>query len=152
MSCAKLTLPVLFLVGTILTGCSSRSTDAPFERAPVMGTVTLDGELLEAGVVRFIPTDGTTGPQTTAVVERGLFTLPADFGPVVGTHRVEIESLDTGGLAMDDEQAFVRLQSGELMPEVDIVRIPPAYNERSKLIVTVPESGTSELNFELASN
>ena len=100
---------VLLTVG--VAGCAGTG-DAP-PRAPVMGLVTLDGELLNTGVIRFVPADGTTGPQTTAVIDRGLFTLPAEQGPIVGTHRVEIVSTDTGGLAMDDEQALATARGAD---------------------------------------
>jgi hypothetical protein len=132
-----------------LVGCAGTG-DAP-PRAPVMGLVTLDGELLETGVIRFVPAQGTTGPQTTAVIDRGMFTLPVEHGPIVGTHRVEIDSTDTAGLAMDDERALERLASAPNKQKLDIVRVPVRYNEQSKLIARVPESGTSDLNFELVS-
>lgn len=117
-----------------------------------MGTVTLDGELLETGVIRFVPAEGTTGPKTTAVIQGGVFTLPADHGPLVGRHRIEIESTDTGGLAMDDEHALERLQAEARKPHIEIVRVPAAYNQRSRLVAEIPEAGTSDLNFELVSN
>jgi hypothetical protein len=132
------------------SGCAGTSGHAP-PRAPVMGFVTLDGELLEQGVIRFVPTEGTTGPKTTALIDRGMFVLPADHGPVVGTHRVEILSTDTGGLAMDDEQALVRLSQSPQKQKIEIIRVPGIYNKQSRLVAQVPESGTSDLNFELVS-
>jgi hypothetical protein len=117
-----------------------------------MGLVTLDGELLEQGVIRFVPTEETSGPQTTARIDRGIFVLPAEFGPVVGTHRVEIHSTDTGGLAMDDEAALVRLSQSPQRQTFDIVRVPAVYNKQSRLVAQVPEAGTSDLNFELVSS
>lgn len=135
----------------LLAGCASTSSEAP-DRAPVMGLVTLDGELLEQGVIRFIPTEGTSGPQTTAVIDRGMFTLPAEYGPVVGRHRVEIKSTDRGGLAMDDEEALARLQAAKEKPKIEIVRVPEVYNRNSTLVAEVPRTGTSDLNFELVSS
>lgn len=133
-----------------LVGCTGTSIERP-PRAPVMGLITLDGELLEQGVIRFVPAEGTTGPQTSAVIDRGLFTLPAEHGPIVGTHRIEIVSTDTGGLAMDDEQALARLSAAPQTPKIEIVRVPAIYNEHSRLVAQVPENGTSDLNFDLVS-
>ena len=142
----------LVLLAACLAGCSGSATEEPPLRAAVMGTVTLDGDLLETGVIRFVPTEGTTGPQTTAVIEGGVFTLPAEHGPLVGRHRIEIESTDTGGLAMDDEHALERLQSQAGQPQIEVVRVPAAYNQHSTLTADVPAAGTSDLNFELVSN
>jgi hypothetical protein len=143
----------LGLISVLLAaaGCAGTSGNAP-PRVPVMGLVTLDGELLEQGVIRFVPTEGTTGPQTTGVIDRGIFVLPAEHGPVVGMHRVEILSTDTGGLAMDDEQALARLAAAPQRPKIDIIRVPAIYNKQSQLVAQVPESGTSDLNFELVSS
>jgi hypothetical protein len=141
---------ILFVVAAG-TGCGHAAKDAP-QRAPVMGMVTLDGELLEQGAIRFIPTGGTSGPQTTAVIDRGLFRLPKDFGPVIGRHRVEIQSSDTGGFAMDDEQALERLQAQRPQTPIRIVRVPPVYNERSRLTAQVPPACTGDLNFDLVSS
>lgn len=136
----------------VTCGCGGSPAEAPPARAAVMGTVTLDGDLLHQGVIRFVPTNGTHGPQATAVIDDGVFILPVEFGPVVGTNRIEIESTDTGGLAMDDEQALERLQSAAKRPQIEVVRVPAAYNRDSKLIADVPPSGTSGLNFELVSS
>lgn len=143
-------VPVL-LAAAGVAGCAGTSGNVP-PRAPVMGLVTLDGELLEQGVIRFVPTQGTTGPQTTATIDRGLFTLPAAQGPIVGTHRIEIVSTDTGGLALDDEQALVRLSRSLQIQKIDVVRVPAVYNRQSRLIARVPESGTCDLNFDLVSS
>ena len=117
----------LLCIAMLGVGCGGRPDDEPV-RASVSGMVTFDGEPLSEGVIRFIPTEGTTGPQVTGVISNGAFELPESHGPVVGTHRVEINSTDTGGLAMDDEEALVRLSSEKRRPRIKIVQIPPIYN------------------------
>ena len=139
----------LFVAGC-LSGCGRAVEDEPV-RAAVMGTVTLDGDLLHRGVIRFVPSDGTHGPQATATIDDGIFTLPAEFGPVVGTHRVEIQSTDDGGFAWDDENALERLQAAPTKQHIEIVRVPEIYNRHSRLTARIPEAGTGDLNFELVS-
>jgi hypothetical protein len=134
-----------------LAGCSSSGAEN-VERAAVSGIVTLDGSPLPSGVIRFIPEGRTTGPQTTATVSNGSFMLPDDLGPVVGKHRIEIDSTDLGGLEPDDEQALDRLRAEKTRKRIEIVRIPPVYNRQSKLTVHVPPEGRFDLTFELVSN
>lgn len=133
-----------------LAGCGT-SDAKKLQRAGVAGTVTLDGAPLQNGIVRFIPTDGTKGPQTTAVVTNGSFELPDDLGPIVGTHRIEIDSTDTGGLEMDDETALERLQTSRTRKKIEVVSIPPVYNTQSRLTEDVPADGRADLKFDLAS-
>lgn len=140
----------LILASVGLCGCSSVS-DAPFERADVSGTVTLDGELLDEGFVRFVPIEGTTGPKVTAPIDRGLFILPPELGPVIGRHRVEIESTDDGGLAMDDEEALERILAQQGKPRIDIVRVPAAYNKQSTLTAEISAQTPNDFNFQLVS-
>ena len=53
---------------------------------------------------------------------------------------------------MDDEQALARLAAAPQRPKIDIIRVPAIYNKQSQLVAQVPESGTSDLNFELVSS
>lgn len=134
-----------------LSGCGAEESEIP--RAAVRGTVQLDGVPLEEGVVRFVPDpqQGTHGPKTTVPVKEGQFEVPDEFGPVVGTHRVEIESRDDGGYALDDEHAFERLRA-EGRRRIDVVRIPQVYNTRSQLTARVDPEGPNEFDFTLTTS
>ncbi len=144
---ARLSAIGLLLLSVItVCGCGGSSRDQ-LPRASIAGTVTRDGSPLTTGVIRFVPTAGTSGPQTTAVITDGKFSLPAEQGPVVGNHRVEIESTDTGGLVMDDEQT---LQAEKRPPKIRVVVVPPIYNLASQLAAIVPEGGASGLSFVLS--
>jgi hypothetical protein len=138
----------LLLIATLF-GCGGSDEDA-LTRASVEGSVLLDNQPLQAGVVRFVPIDGTPGPKTSVVVSAGRFSVDSDHGPVVGTHRIEIESTDNGGYAPDDEEALQRLEaSGSL--QLDIVQVPAVYNDHSTLTETVTEDGDNQYEFTLSS-
>ena len=130
----------------LLVGCGSKP-EGPL-RASVTGSVTLDGEPLKAGVVRFQPVEETSGPQTSINIVDGKFDVDEQSGPVVGQHRVEIESSDDGGYAMDDEEAFKKLQEQGIR-KIEVVKVPPQYNTRSTLQETVAEEGPNTFKFDL---
>lgn len=136
------------LVALTFHGCSS-GREGP-QRAEVKGVVHLNGQPLEKGVIRFIPDGNTTGPQATVPIQNGKFAAEDRFGPVVGFHRVEIESTDDGGYAMDDEQAIQKLRKAGIK-KIEVVKVPAVYNERSTLQQVVTESGPNEFQFYLIS-
>lgn len=142
-SCAALALLLLSL-----SGCGSRDDGPP--RAGVSGAVNLDGQPLKEGVIRFIPDGESTGPQATVPVQGGKFEAEGSFGPIVGTHRIEIESTDDGGYAMDDEQAIQQLRKAGIK-KIEVVTVPAVYNQRSTLIETVTASGPNQFQFNLVS-
>lgn len=125
-------------------------TIPPPPRAAVKGTVLLDDAPLPAGIIRFVPKDETPGPKLSAPITGGEFTLPAELGPWVGTHRVEIESTDLGGLAPDDETAVARLQA-QGIKRIERIEIPPSYNRLSTLEATIVADQENELEFKLSS-
>lgn len=132
----------------ILCGCGG-STEKEFSRAAVTGEVTLDGQPLVEGIIRFVPIDGTPGPKTSVPIADGKFNADEEFGPVVGTHRIEIESTDDGGYAMDDEQALEELQKSKSRPQIHVVIVPAVYNTRSTLKETVRAESTNSYTFSL---
>ncbi len=127
------------------TGCGSRGP----VRVPVRGEVTVDGDKLKAGVIRFIPTGSTKGPAAVATIRDGLYEFSASDGPVVGSHRIEIEAIDQYGFALDDEQAFAE------NVEKKRKRLPPNpihenYNRRSTLTADMKCDGNRKLDFPLS--
>lgn len=131
-----------------LTGCSSSDE---YPRAAARGIVTLDGDPLSQGTIRFIPDGDNEGPQATATIHEGIFNVPADFGPIVGTNRIEIISTDDGGFAEDDEDAIKRLKA-EGIKKIEVVRVPVQYNKRSTLTKSITAEGENDFTFELVSN
>ncbi|MFG0332026.1 MAG: hypothetical protein ACF8TS_01565 [Maioricimonas sp. JB049] len=145
---ARRLVPLVVLA--FVSGCGDASGGGALQRAAVSGTVTFNGQPLSEGFVRFVPVDGTPGPKTSVPVSQGRFEVEADRGPVVGMHRIEIQSTDDGGYAMDDEDALRRLRESGVK-RIDAIRIPPAYNARSTLMEAVTAAGKNEFRFELNS-
>lgn len=127
-------------------GCSRSGSTLP--RAAVSGVVTIDGRPLPRGMVRFIPTDDARGPKTAVPVTVGLFSVDAEHGPVVGRHRIEIESTDDGGIAFDDETALQQLKARSASAP-RVLRVPPEFNVRSRLTVSVTDAGSNEFQFAI---
>jgi hypothetical protein len=141
-------LPVILVAVAALCSCGcSRERPGPL-RVAVQGTVTLDGAPLAQGVVRFVPIEGTPGPKTTVFVTDGKFAADEAHGPVVGRHRIEIESTDDGGYPLDDETAPQRLREAGIK-RIDLIRVPEIYNSRSTLVEVVTEAGPNEFQFQL---
>lgn len=132
------------------SGCGGAGDTGP--RASVAGTVLLDGVPLSAGIIRFIPLNSPYGSaaMTSAMVRDGLFGAEGDNGPLVGENRVEIESTDDGGFALDDEAALEQLKAAG-RTRVDVVVVPERYNRRSELTRTITADGSNHFLFELKS-
>lgn len=143
---------VLLATGLLLAsviGCGGG--DAGPARAAVEGVVTLDGQKLAAGVVKFIPTatGKNVGPAVLATVKEGAFQLSRSEGPVVGKHRVEIESTGHYGFEIDDEAAYAKSfqeKKGQALPPNPI---PEIYNSKSTLTEEVKADGPNKFEFRL---
>lgn len=144
---AGLALPLLAL-SLVATGCGKG--DGPV-RAAASGRVSLDGAPLRAGVVRFLPTGVTEGPAAAATVKDGAFELQPLEGPVVGTHRVEVEMIDDWGFPADDEAAFVRHFEQSPRSKRPPNPVPDIYNRRSMLTAEVKADQPNEFDFQLHS-
>jgi hypothetical protein len=125
---------VIVMALLALAGCSGSST-----QGTVHGTVTLDGQPLKTGTVRFVPADGRS-QTATADVKDGKFTAPVSLGEmqvefsapkVIGQRKV----YDTPDSPMVDDVA-------ELLPE--------RFNVKSKLRITV-RKGSQDETFSLQS-
>jgi hypothetical protein len=123
----------LFLLAAI-AGCSEQA-----DQATVTGTVTLDGQPLAAGEIRFAPADGQSST-AGATISEGKFT--ASVPP--GEKKVQISAPKvTGKKKMYDTPES---------PTVDIVQelLPARYNVQTELTISVG-NGTQEEKFDLKS-
>jgi hypothetical protein len=133
-------------------GCGGGEQD-PFERYPVTGTVTLDGEPLSDATILFVPMTGVTGPKVMLPIVDGAFTAAASHGPVLGSHRVEIRLTPDEAFAHDDEEKWQELQR----QRVRVARpasLPVIYNEQSILKADIEKPAGEQpqtLTFELKS-
>jgi hypothetical protein len=134
---------------TLLAGCGSDTT--LLKRSAIEGRVTLAGQPLPAGTVAFIPAEPAKGPTVFATIREGQYELSQADGPVVGPHRVEINSslgFDPTAGANDREEALtahLRAQG----PIVPPSRIAEKYNRRSHLTAVVTENGPNTFDFPL---
>lgn len=128
----------LALLGLAVVGCGGGTGTVP--RGAVDGTVTLGGTPLADGVIRFLPTDGTTGPMVETEIRNGGFSLPKATGPCVGTQRVEIVSFRKTGKKIVNEG----VESEEIVQVV-----PERYNTASELTVTIVAGANALQPFEL---
>jgi hypothetical protein len=133
------------IASLVIAGCGG--SEGPL-RGTVAGNVTLDGTPLKSGVIRFIPTGQTKGPAAAATIKEGAYALGRDEGPIVGTHRVEIEATDYTDFAIDDERAYAQ-RAAQGKPAIPKNPVPEIYNSRSQLTAEVPAEGNQTLDFRL---
>ncbi len=146
--------PIVFsaicLISALPVGCSSKADPFVETRQEVAGFVTLDGEPLKEGRIGFVPVEGTPGPKTSVKIEHGTFLIESQYGPVAGTHRIEVESTDDGGYARDDETALKHLKENNIK-KIDVILVPEKYGTSSPLKAVVKENGPNEFEFQLES-
>jgi len=133
----------------LLTGCGGKTGPV---RAAVEGTVTLDGRGLAAGVIRFVPAEGNSGPAAGTVIKDGAYKLAEGEGPIIGRQRVEIEATDHLGFEADDERAYataVTERKGKPLPKNPV---PDRYNRQSTLEADIKADDPNKYDFALTSD
>jgi hypothetical protein len=138
----------LLLAVFAIAGCGSAGTD--IDRHIVSGMVTLDGKPLEGGTIQFSP-----GPDVQPAIfsgtsiENGTYRLPSKGGLPPGTYQVSISSAPPPAATSpsDPEEAMKAAENAKPVVE----RIPPQYNLRTELTITVKDAGETTANFELKS-
>jgi hypothetical protein len=131
MACTRGLLVALI----VCAGCSS----AESATGTVTGEVTLDGQPLKTGLIRFVPADGKTPTADTTITD-GKFTAVVPLGE----KKVEISAPKVvGKLKMYDTPDSPVVEQTKDM-------IPQQYNVRTTLTLTV-QKGTQEKKFELKS-
>jgi hypothetical protein len=146
-SCLRGLMGASFLI-SLMAGCSG--PEGPVRNA-VAGNVTLDGVPLGLGVVRFIPRDENAGPGASSQVIGGEFQFTDEDGPVIATHRVEIEATDFQGFEIDDEAAFAAKTQETGKSPLALNPVPTVYNSASILTATVTDADDQTFQFDLKS-
>jgi hypothetical protein len=125
------------LLAPALAGCS-RGGPA---KVVVVGEVRYNGAPLPNGEIRFIPTDGTTGPVSGGTITDGKYVAEGKGGVPVGKHRVEIRSYRPIRNAAIDQSA-----EGGCTEQF----LPSKYNGESTLTATVSAgNAATDVNFDL---
>jgi hypothetical protein len=140
--------PCILLLIIVSAGCAAR-TKGPV-RVAVQGQVTIDGEPLETGLIKFIPSGVTKGPVAVLPIKKGIYKCNPSEGPVQGAHRVEIApGLDEAlaGLAANPKAFEKHLrESGNT---VHTPPLPQRYNRQSTLAAEITPGGQRTFDFEL---
>lgn len=124
---------VLVLGLACLGGCGSGGGG----QATVSGEVTVDGQPLKEGMIRFVPADGKSTPADTTIKD-GKFTTTV----TPGDKKVEITAPKVvGKMKMYDTPDAKTVDKIEEL-------IPPQFNVESKLTWKV-EKGSQEKKFDL---
>jgi hypothetical protein len=129
-------------------GCGGAPTDdRPLQS--VTGLVTLDGQPLARGLIRFEPSSPEATTAGGAMIERGEFALDRDAGLVPGNYRVSITGLgpETPAPADGSEQA-PGPETGKAAPKEPV---PARYNARSTLTAEVGGDRVNTFEFPLTS-
>ena len=127
-----------------LAGCFLLFSGCGKPGPSVVGTVLLDGDPLPSGRIRFVPVEGTRGPDAGAVIEEGKYSVGQGLTP--GKYRVEIHGV---------KESTLRKERDPILPvyliPAAIEAVPPVYNTKSRLIQAV-EAGVNTLDFDLTTN
>ena len=131
---------VILLAATLVAaGCR----DPGPTRGGVAGTVSLGGQSVAEGVIRFFPLGdgiGSDGP-----IIAGSYAIPAERCLSTGTYRVEISALKPTGRQIPDLDAG----PGDMKDEV-IETIPARYNRESELRIDFDPAAVQPHDFQLA--
>jgi hypothetical protein len=116
-----------------LPGCADAG------RVAVEGTVTYDGQPVQAGVIAFVPAGGQGLSSGGSIVD-GKYHIPAKYGPRTGPYRVEIRWAKPTGQKFKSETGALleRTQEG----------LPAKYHDESRLTANL-KKGVNTVNFDL---
>lgn len=123
----------------VLTGCSTGSG-----RVAVRGRVTLDGEPVDKGHIRFMP-EFDNGVPAAIQVLGGSYAFDERDGPKPGKYRVILNCEKPTGNKIPDLKSPKKHLIDELKEA-----IPAKYNSSSTLLVVIQRS-SHELDFDLKS-
>jgi hypothetical protein len=132
---------VLVAAPVFLAGCFGS------DRCAVEGTVTLDGQPVDGGIIEFLPLDdapGQTRGAAHADIKGGKYAVGRDGGPTPGKHKVSIRWLKKTGRMVD-----VAGDVGNKREETKEC-IPRKYNTQSQTVVEI-KAGTNTFAYDIVS-
>ena len=110
----------------------------------VYGTVTIGGEKVQSGQVRFVPVEGTSGPANAAPIVDGQYRIDGRGGVVAGKHRVEVVATKKTGRQVMQHNGFERVMGDEF------VRISPPIYAGKQSPITAEITVDSDGRFDIA--
>ena len=133
--------PWLVGIALLCVGCS----DAGPRRAEVSGHISLNGQAIAKGVIRFLPIEGTIGPETGGIITDGKYEISRRRGPIVGMSRIELRASEKTGRKIQDPTG----RPGVLTDEFAEL-FPDNFNADSTLVREIKD-GPNILNFDIES-
>lgn len=124
-----------------IPGCG----DTGPQRVAVQGMVQFDGRPITDGLIRFIPLEGTHGPESAAAIVNGKYDLDVAGGPPAGNLRVEIRQGGMVPAALTSENSATAHQKYQVPQN----KIPPQFNEKSSLSVEAVAGKINTFDFDL---
>jgi hypothetical protein len=121
-----------------LAGCGKDEA----RRGPVRGTVSLGGQPLAEGKIRFFALTG--GISVEGEVRGGKYEIPADRGPTAGKYRVEVTAEKKTGRRVPDRDGG----AGDMKDETVNV-VPAKYNQDSTLQIDYDPAADKPHDFDL---
>ncbi len=139
---------ILVLAIFMIVGCGGETANP---LASASGVVTLDGKPIEGVSILLIPKEGTSSGRISYGLTdaEGRFELrvsPDQSGAIIGSHWVQLEKLT--------QQDGSPIPPGSSPEEVAAMnQLPQAYSDAGSTPISaeIPESGTSNLAFDLSS-
>jgi hypothetical protein len=125
----------------LIVGCGPHS-----DRLEISGEVTLDGQPLSGGSIRFTSLDREKVAASGAMVENGQFLIPQEKGLTPGKYHLEINAPDN-----DAAPIIVRGEPGGPGIPTQPERIPPEYNTSSNKTIEVTADGDNHFVFHIMS-
>ncbi|MDZ4819285.1 MAG: hypothetical protein SGJ20_09960 [Planctomycetota bacterium] len=143
-----------FLLATMsltVIGCGR----AGVERASIDGNVSINGQPVESGSIRFISLEPGGGPSVGGQIQDGKYDIDEQKGPTLGKHRVEVQVPFRTGRKIRSPFALPPTNPAEATDPAAMVdewaeKAPPQYNTKSTLSVTI-EPGQNEHDIEMRS-
>jgi hypothetical protein len=135
-------LYVLVFAAGLAAGCSG-SDDLP--REVVSGTVTLDGQPLDDGVIQFTPAGGSGQVSGGTQIQGGKYSISRDQGLVPGSYNVAINA------ATKSERTKPAQVGAGKAAELPKELIPAKYNSATELKAEVKKGGPNAFTFTLQS-
>jgi hypothetical protein len=142
MNSMRVLLGTLFAGITVVAGCD-RGSELP-QRGQLSGKVTLDGQPVAAGMIRFIAID-PNGVNAAAKISGGEYSLPPGEGPAKGKYRVEISvpsPTKKNKMKNPDNEA-------EWLEE-PVEVLPARYHRNSTIVLDYDPDNPQPHNYELS--
>ncbi|RUL88599.1 hypothetical protein [Tautonia sociabilis] len=126
-----------------LLGCGGGDE---LDRQPISGSVTLDGQPLESGLITFDPASNQSITSVATEITQGEFSFNRTNGPVPGEYRVVINSAGSTGV----EPGAGEAPGDTFIPPAEEL-VPKKYNAETTLRATVEAGDNPPIVFELTS-